>query len=86
MYLTNQVETTRIGFPAWAKPWSVSWGDLMVGTRVLGEGRFGKVLLGGVRNGGEISNAAIYQLQGILYWKIYLLYYECTFLLVLVYY
>ncbi|XP_071800220.1 scavenger receptor cysteine-rich type 1 protein M130-like isoform X2 [Asterias amurensis] len=63
MYLTNQVETTRIGFPAWAKPWSVSWGDLMVGTRVLGEGRFGKVLLGGVRNGGEISNAAIYQLQ-----------------------
>ena len=84
MYLADQVETTNIGYPAWAKPWS----DLMVGTRVLGEGRFGKVLLGGVRNGGEISNAAIYQLQGISYGKIYyiILYYKYTFLLVLLYY
>ncbi|XP_033636449.1 tyrosine-protein kinase receptor Tie-1-like isoform X3 [Asterias rubens] len=51
------------GFPAWAKPWSVSWGDLMVGTRVLGEGRFGIVQLGGVMIDGEISKAAIYQMH-----------------------
>ncbi|XP_033636185.1 tyrosine-protein kinase receptor Tie-2-like isoform X2 [Asterias rubens] len=48
-----------VGLPTWAKPWSVPWDNVMVGTKVLGKGQFGEVRYGGVMIEGEFCKAAI---------------------------
>ena len=53
-----------VGLPSWAKPWSVLWVDMMVGSKVLGKGQFGEVRYGGVMIEGEINKAAIKKLRG----------------------
>ena len=53
-----------VGLPTWAQPWSVLWDNFMVGKKVLGEGDFGEVRLGGVMIEGEICKAAIKKLKG----------------------
>ena len=53
-----------VGLPSWAKPWSVLWVDMMVGSKVLGKGQFGEVRYGGVMIEGELCKAAIKKLPG----------------------
>ena len=63
-YIHSSPTYEDVGLPTWAKPWSVPWDNVMVGTKVIGKGQFGEVRYGGVMIEGKLCQAAIKKLRG----------------------